>query len=69
MTQIVDRLAPVSNQTKVKSPCMGVCSLDERDICIACRRSGMEIAQWGVFSEEQKRAALLQIELRYQDEQ
>lgn len=54
--------------TKVRNPCMGVCSLDERDVCIACRRSGLEIAQWGVFSEEQKRAALIEIEKRFESE-
>lgn len=40
--------------TPVRSPCTGVCALDEQDLCIACRRSGMEIAEWGVMSDEQK---------------
>lgn len=40
--------------TPVRSPCTGVCALDEQDLCIACRRSGMEIAEWGVMSNEQK---------------
>ncbi len=38
----------------VRSPCTGVCALDEQDLCIACRRSGMEIAEWGVMSDEEK---------------
>ncbi|WP_261843521.1 DUF1289 domain-containing protein [Aliamphritea ceti] len=40
--------------TPVRSPCTGVCALDEQDLCIACRRSGMEIAEWGVMSNAQK---------------
>lgn len=41
--------------TPVRSPCTGVCALDEQDLCIACRRSGMEIAEWGVMNDAQKR--------------
>ncbi|MBN0986362.1 MULTISPECIES: DUF1289 domain-containing protein [Amphritea] len=40
----------------IRSPCIGVCALDEKDLCVACRRSGMEIAEWGVLTEEQKKA-------------
>lgn len=38
----------------VRSPCVGVCALDENDLCIACQRSGIEIAEWGVYSNEEK---------------
>ncbi len=41
-------------KTPVRSPCTGVCALDEQDLCIACRRSGMEIAEWGVMNDQQK---------------
>ena len=64
MTDTLD----TKSQAKVRNPCMGVCSLDERDVCIACRRSGIEIAQWGVFSEQQKREALEKIEQRFLQE-
>ncbi len=64
----MSEIAESKPQTKVRNPCMGVCSLDDRDICIACRRSGMEIAQWGVFTEQEKRAALEKIEQRYLEE-
>ena len=37
-----------------RSPCIGVCALDEKDICIACRRSAVEIGEWGVMTEPQK---------------
>jgi len=52
----------------VKSPCVGLCCLDEKDLCIACRRSGMEIAQWGVYTNDEKREVLTLVEQRYKDE-
>jgi predicted Fe-S protein YdhL (DUF1289 family) len=51
----------------VKSPCVGVCSLDEQDLCIACKRSGMEIAEWGIYTPIEKREVLQIIEQRYAD--
>lgn len=45
----------------VRSPCVGVCALDQNDICIACHRSGMEIAEWGVLSDEQKREVIRKV--------
>ncbi len=30
----------------VKSPCYGVCTLDENRICIGCKRSQGEILEW-----------------------
>jgi predicted Fe-S protein YdhL (DUF1289 family) len=30
--------------------------LDEDDLCTACRRSGLEIADWGGMSDDEKRA-------------
>ncbi|QEQ98298.1 DUF1289 domain-containing protein [Neptunomonas concharum] len=47
---------------------MGVCALDEHDLCIACRRSGIEIAEWGVMTNEQRRDVIKKIERRYQGE-
>ena len=42
----------------------GVCALDEHDICIACQRSGIEIAEWGVFTHEEKLEAWKRIKQR-----
>ena len=39
---------------KVPNPCMGICVLDIHDLCIACKRSGIEIAYWGSYSDEKK---------------
>jgi len=30
----------------VPSPCIGICRLDERRLCVDCRRSMDEIAEW-----------------------
>ncbi|MDF2181277.1 DUF1289 domain-containing protein [Neptuniibacter sp. CAU 1671] len=46
---------------RVSNPCVGVCALDEHDLCIACRRSGIEIAEWGVYSNDEKRQVLMKI--------
>lgn len=51
----------------VKSPCIGVCSLDEQDLCIACKRSGMQIAEWGIYTPAEKREVLETIEQRSAD--
>lgn len=59
------------NETKptpVRSPCLGVCVLDQDDLCTACLRSGLEIADWGAMSDEQKRAVWALIRRREQGE-
>ncbi len=48
----------------VHSPCVGVCALDDDDICIGCLRSGQEITQWGYVDNEGKRAILKNVEQR-----
>ncbi len=30
----------------IASPCISVCLLDEKDICLGCYRSAAEITQW-----------------------
>jgi predicted Fe-S protein YdhL (DUF1289 family) len=45
---------------RVKSPCISVCTLDAKDICVGCYRSALEITDWLVMSEEQKREVLRQ---------
>lgn len=48
----------------VLSPCVGVCALDEDDVCIGCLRSGREITQWGYVDNEGKRDILRKVEAR-----
>lgn len=50
----------------VRSPCVGVCALDENDICIACHRHGIEIGEWGVMTNAQKREVLQKVARREQ---
>lgn len=42
----------------VASPCIGVCALDDQDICTGCQRSGVEITQWTRMTEPQRREVL-----------
>ena len=42
----------------VESPCIGVCVLDEKDVCEGCSRSAAEIAKWSVMDEAEKRQVL-----------
>ena len=39
------QVAPVKSISKVVSPCIKVCTL-ENDFCIGCGRSTQEIAEW-----------------------
>lgn len=48
----------------VLSPCVGVCALDDDDICIGCWRSGEEISRWGYLDNAGKRAILKKVEER-----
>ena len=41
-----------------KSPCISVCVLDEKDICMGCFRSAEEITDWFMATDEQKREVL-----------
>lgn len=45
----------------VSSPCVSVCALDERDICIGCHRSGKEISHWWSMTDDEKRAVLRKV--------
>jgi len=51
----------------VLSPCVGICSLDEDDVCIGCFRSGNEINQWWKEDNAGKRSILQNIELRLKE--
>jgi uncharacterized protein len=37
---------PTPPTERPPSPCINVCSLDERGYCIGCLRTGDEIARW-----------------------
>ncbi|TVP88492.1 MAG: DUF1289 domain-containing protein [Pseudomonadaceae bacterium] len=48
----------------VRSPCIAVCSLDDKDMCIGCQRTGDEITRWGRMSDDERRAVLVLVEQR-----
>ncbi len=48
----------------VRSPCVGLCSLDEQDLCIGCQRTGQEITRWGRMTDAERRAVLGRCEER-----
>jgi len=53
----------------VPSPCVDICALDEKDICIGCGRSADEILDWGIMTNDKKRQVLKNISLRHQQNQ
>jgi predicted Fe-S protein YdhL (DUF1289 family) len=46
------------------SPCIGICRLDAQALCIGCRRSGREIAEWPRASRTRQREILGELRLR-----
>ncbi|WP_029010707.1 DUF1289 domain-containing protein [Azospirillum halopraeferens] len=48
----------------VKSPCVRVCTLDERGVCIGCRRTIDEIRAWGGMDAAARRALVRDLEGR-----
>jgi len=40
--------------TPILTPCMGICSLDEKGFCEGCFRTGDEIAQWSLMSDNER---------------
>jgi predicted Fe-S protein YdhL (DUF1289 family) len=39
----------------VPSPCVNICRLDPQGVCIGCRRTLAEIAEWSRASEARRR--------------
>ena len=48
----------MSGAATIASPCVNVCRLDERRLCIGCRRSIEEITAWGRLDDEGRRRVL-----------
>jgi predicted Fe-S protein YdhL (DUF1289 family) len=44
--------------TAVESPCLGICSLDEQDICSGCYRNVQEIIDWMSMDNAQREDVL-----------
>ena len=46
------------------SPCINVCTLDARGLCVGCLRSGEEIGRWMAMSAEEQWQLLAVLEER-----
>lgn len=42
----------------VKSPCVEVCALNDRDICVGCYRTADEIIEWFTANSNRKNEIL-----------
>jgi len=46
------------------SPCVDICRLDARGLCVGCRRTMDEITEWPRASETRRREILRELERR-----
>ena len=51
------------------SPCISVCLLDEKDMCVGCYRTAEEITQWMESNDDIKREILKKCNERMKAEQ
>lgn len=61
-TELVE-LEP-SMEMEVKSPCNGICTLDDQDVCKGCKRTGAQISRWYVMSNAEKLTVIKHINMR-----
>ncbi len=52
------------NDAPVPSPCIGICRLDALALCVGCRRSGREIAEWPHAGAARQREILRELTRR-----
>jgi predicted Fe-S protein YdhL (DUF1289 family) len=49
----------------IDSPCNDICTIDpESGLCVGCRRSTQEIANWLNYSDKQKKRVLKELKSR-----
>lgn len=48
----------------VRSPCTGICQVNDREICIGCHRTLSEIGRWSIASSDEKRSILSRVRFR-----
>ena len=51
-------------EAPVASPCVDVCRLDAQGLCVGCRRTLEEIAEWSRASEARRREILRNVSER-----
>lgn len=47
-----------------ESPCVGICTLDEAEVCLGCQRTLDEIAGWEDLDHAEQRAILAELPAR-----
>jgi len=55
--------APLTD-APVASPCINICRLDDQGLCVGCRRTIDEIAEWSRASEARRREILSELDAR-----
>lgn len=50
-----------------ESPCISVCLLDDKEICVGCYRSSAEVTEWFMASADEKREILQRAEQRREE--
>ena len=45
----------------VLSPCVGICSLDDRGLCLGCHRTSSEIACWVAMGDDERLRLMEQV--------
>jgi predicted Fe-S protein YdhL (DUF1289 family) len=45
-------------EMEVKSPCNGICTLNDEDVCKGCKRTRAQISRWYVMSDAEKLAVI-----------
>lgn len=45
---------------EIKSPCIKVCKL-ENEVCVGCKRTRQEIANWSKYTDKEKLEIILKI--------
>ncbi len=46
------------NSNEVPSPCVSICALDSKDVCVGCHRTGDEISRWWGMDKAEKQKIL-----------
>jgi len=57
----------MTEETVVNSPCVGVCYMNENELCEGCYRTSEEIVEWSAMNNDQKRETLTKCDERYKE--
>jgi predicted Fe-S protein YdhL (DUF1289 family) len=45
--------------TVIETPCVRLCTLDQRDTCVGCKRTRTEIMRWRAMSDAERRRIMV----------